>query len=75
MLSKYNDAWISSASKDELRDAIDEVYDEMNKYEMFTPEYDKLSDLHNKLVTAWSTNPNGELPQHQHGWYLPEDDD
>jgi hypothetical protein len=76
MFNKYNDSWISSASKNELRRAIDEVYDEMCKYDMFSPEYNKLSDLHDKLVTAWSTNPDiGGLPRHQHGWYLPEDDD
>ncbi len=75
MFNKYSDSWISSASKDELRKAIDEVYDEMCKYEMFSPEYNKLSDLHDKLVTTWSTDPNGELPKHQHGWYLSEDDD
>ena len=75
MQSKFNDGWISSADKNELRDAIDEVYAEMSKYEMFSSEYNKLSDLHNRLVTAWSSNPDGELPKHQHGWYLPEDDD
>ncbi len=75
MVSKYNDSWILSASRDELRQAIDEVYSEMCKYDMSSQEYNELSELHNKLVDAWSTSTGtGGLPRHQHGWYLPEDD-
>ena len=75
MFNKYNDSWIASASKDELREAVNNVYDEMCKYRILSPEYNKIADLHSKLVTKMLTNPNGGLPRHQHGWYLPEDDD
>ncbi len=75
MFGKYNSLWISMASKKQLRKAIDEVYEEMCKYEMSSSKYNRLSRLHDKLVTAWSTNPKGNLPRHQHGWYLREDDD
>lgn len=75
MFNDYDDSWIAGASKDELKQVIDEVYDEMCKYKMFSSDYDRLSDLHNKLVNVWLINPGDVLPKHQHSWYLSEDDD
>lgn len=45
MFEQYDDSWIASATKDELRSAIDETYAEMCKFEMFSPEYNEIEAM------------------------------
>ena len=63
MFDKYNDYFIENATVSELENAAHEVYVKWMKLEMGTPEYEELSNLHEKLVNkklelCGNTNPN-----------------
>lgn len=62
-MEKYDKNFIENASVAELERAGNEVYNEMWKHEFGSPEYEKLSKLHRKIVNRKSelcrnTDPN-----------------
>ena len=79
---KYSDKFFRDASDEELNTERERVrlktiscYDNtFDTYNRLLIKFDKvINDRANKKNRE--ENPNGSLPRHQHGWYLPEDDD
>ena len=80
------DKWIKSATDEELDSGYEKERQKWlktgckNKHSVLSPEMEKINNEMNKRSAEKRKkepgyNPNGELPKHQHGWYLSEDDD
>ena len=79
----YHDSFFRNASDEELNSEREKVRIKRNSsYD--NNEYDKYYNLLNKFDNVLNyrankkyekENPNAKTVYHQHGWYLPEDDD